>query len=113
MTAYRLVPSPRWSSTTWHITGIALQFVALGMVFCSFLELNDGGSIVPLLAAGLFTLTVGTVARLSTETGKTGQAEIFAAVGGTWLIVSVFGALPYLLAATFARPGIGFPVEVA
>ena len=113
MTAYRLASSPRWSSTTWHITGIALQFVALGMLFCSFLELNDGGSIVPLLAAGLFTLAVGTVARLSTETGKTGQAEIFAAVGGTWLIVSVFGALPYLLAATFARPGIGFPVEVA
>jgi len=34
--------------------------------------------------------------------------DIFAAVGWTWVMITVFGALPYIFAGTFATPGVGF-----
>ncbi len=99
--------------TTLHVTGTALLFVSLMMFVCSFVELSDNNSIYPLLVASIICGFVGGIARLTTKPGVLGQAEIFSAVGGAYLFVSIFGTLPYLFAGTFDHGNSNSLIEFA
>ena len=101
------------TSTTFHVTGTALLFVSAAMFGCAIIEGTTGGSIFPLLLASLISLFFGGLGRLGTKPGLLGQADIFSAVGGAWLFVSLFGALPYLFAGTFNYGGSGLLIQFA
>ncbi|MCB0996438.1 MAG: TrkH family potassium uptake protein [Acidimicrobiales bacterium] len=87
--------------------GVSLVLMVPGMVVSALLEWVDahGDDELPLLAAALFTLVIGTVARQgsSVERARTDPASVFAAVAWTWVACSVAGALPYVFAGTFAH----------
>ena len=92
------------------MAGIALLFVAAGVAVSTLVSLfNQRADSVSLLLATVIVGFAGLLLFTSTKLGKTDQASIFTAVGTTWLIVSLFGTIPYLLAGTFSRTGIGIP----
>lgn len=104
-------PRPRWTTTTGHVTGIALLFVAAGMFASAIIEAVSGTDGQAMILASVLTALPGVTLWLWTRPGSLDRATVFTAVAGTWLVVSAFGALPYLLAGTFQRGGIG-PLEV-
>jgi trk system potassium uptake protein len=85
-----------------HMSGLALAFVAIGMLVSAGVSLADRGPHADELA--LSSLVVALVG-LGTWAGTrvpdvVRPASVFAAVTGTWVAVSVAGALPYVLADT-------------
>lgn len=106
-------PTGRWETTTGQVAGIALLFVAAGMFSTAVVELAGGEQGPAMALAALVTLVAGVTLWLWTRPGQIDRATVYSAVAGTWLIVSAFGALPYLFAGTFHRTGISFPVVLA
>ena len=106
-------PAARWETTTGQVTGIALLFVAGGMFGATVIEVLGGKQGTAMVLAALVTLVPGAVLWLWTRPGQIDRAAVFSAVAGTWLLVSLFGALPYLFAGTFQGTGTGFPVVLA
>ncbi len=102
-----------WTSTTAHVAGIALLFVAAGMVGSALFEVTGGSEAGAILLAALLTALLGLFLRASTRPGTIDRATVFTAVAGTWLVVSAVGTLPYILAGTFERPGAGLAVVLA
>ncbi len=97
-------------STSLHVCGIALLFLSFGMLISALFSLFDERTdLKELLISALVVALFGFILRTGTTLGETDQASIFSAVGSTWLVVSLFGTLPYLLAGTFERAGIGSP----
>ena len=47
-----------------------------------------------------------------TEPGRVHARDVFSAVGWTWMSMTMVGALPFLIAGTFATPGVGFIEQV-
>lgn len=103
----------RWTSTTAHVGGNALLFVALAMALSAVVELVDGDRAPAMFVAAAVTLALGAGMRRWTQTGVLDRTVIFTAVGATWVLVSVVGALPYILAGTFARDGASLLVVLA
>ena len=105
-------PSGR-PNTALHVMGLALAFIALGMIICAVIELassnRDGGA---LLVSAVLTGVVGGVLWLRTVAGSVRTRDVFAAVGWTWVAMTLFGALPYVIAGTFATPGVGFSEQL-
>jgi len=100
--------SGRLANTPLHVLGIALAFVAVGMLVTALQEwLTSDRDSAALLAAGLITATVGAGLWWKTRPGATRSRDVFAAVGWTYATVTAFGALPYVLAGTFAVGGAG------
>ena len=97
----------RWVTTTGHVAGIALLFVAAGMSLGAVIELFDGTEAPAMLVAAAVTAVAGAGLRYATRPGTIDRATVFTAVAGTWLVVSAVGSLPYLLAGTFSRSGVG------
>jgi trk system potassium uptake protein TrkH len=101
-------------STTLHVAGTALLFVGIGVMVSAVIEAATGGEATgAMLIAAAITFGTGAAGRLFTTLGRLERASVFAPVGVTWLAVTVFGALPYILARTFQRPGIGWIVEIS
>lgn len=103
----------RYASTTLHVSGIALSFVAVGMAMSSIVEVastnTDTGA---LLLSTLICAALGGAMWWSTEPGKVHPRDVFSAVGWTWLSMTLVGALPFLIAGTFATPGVDFVEQV-
>ena len=91
------------------MTGIALAFVAVGMAMSAIIELGstnrDTGA---LLVSALVCGAVGGALWWATQPGRVRAREVFAAVGWTWVAMTVLGALPYVIAGTFAIGGADF-----
>ncbi len=103
----------RWANTPLHVLGIALAFVAVGMLVTGAQErLTTDRDSAALLGSGLLTLAAGALLWFKTAPGATRSRDVFAAVGWTWVIVTVFGALPFVLAGTFSVGGAGFAEQV-
>ena len=94
-----------WRSTTAHVGGNALLFVAAAMLLAAAIELVDGDEAPAMFMAAAITVALGAAMRYSTQAGIPDRSTVFTAVGTTWVLVSVVGALPYLLAGTFVREG--------
>jgi len=104
------INSQKIRSTSMHMTGIAVMFVAGGVGLSALTSIFDqrADSLALLLATVILT-SIGALLYTSSKLGETDQASIFTAVGTTWLVVSLLGTIPYLLAGTFSRTGIGIP----
>ena len=69
-------------------------------------ETSAGRDTGALFAGGVVALLLGATLWFITEPGDVRARDVFAAVGWTWLMVTVVGAVPYLLAGTFDVAGI-------
>ena len=103
----------RWASTTGHVTGLALLFMSAGMLVSAIVGLVAGSAGLALLGATAITAFLGIGLSWTTRPGALDHATVFTAVGGTWVAASMVGALPYLLAGTFAVAGRPWTVVVA
>ena len=109
-------PSPlrdRFASTTLHILGIALAAVSLGMLCCTLLEAVTSRR--DTMALGVSALLAGTAGGLLwyvTRPGTIRMRQVFATVAWTWILTTGAGALPFVLAGTFAAPGAGLVEQV-
>ena len=97
----------RIESTTLHVMGIAVAAISLGMFVGGLVEWGstnrDTGALF--LSAAL-ALVLGAALWWLTTPGAVRARDVFAAVGWTWLAVTLVGAVPYLLGGTFDVPGI-------
>ena len=59
-----------------------------------------------LLISGTLALVAGGLLWWVTVPGTVRARDVFSAVGWTWLVVTLVGAVPYLLGGTFDVPGI-------
>lgn len=101
------------ASTPLHIMGIALTAVAVGIAASALVEFGSTNRDVgALLLAAALTGATGSLLWATTTAGNVRSRDIFAAVGWTWLMVTLFGALPYLLSGSFATPGVGFIEQI-
>ncbi len=100
-------------STTLHVMSIAIISVSAAMFITALLERattdQDTGA---LFISGLVTVGLGASMWWVTAPGSVRSRDVFAAVGWTWIAITVIGALPYVLAHTFAVPGVGFTEEL-
>ena len=103
----------RWTSTTASVLGMALLFVAIGMAVATVVALVDGADALALATATGGTALLGAVLFHVATPGSRDVATIFSAVGTTWVAASILGALPYLLAGTFATVGRPWSVVLA
>lgn len=101
------VARPRITSTCLHVMGIAVVMVTLGMVVGGIVEwTTTNRDTHALFGAAAITFAVGALLWWITEPGGVRSRDVFAAVGWTWVSVTVLGALPYLFGGTFAVEGI-------
>ena len=103
----------RVPSTTLHVIGIALAAVSVGMLACALLEaLTTGRDTAALTVSALLAGTAGGLLWHLTRPGEIRKRQVFATVAWTWILTTVAGALPFVLAGTFAAPGVGFVEQV-
>ena len=97
------------ASTTLHVIGIALAAVSVGMLACALLEaLTSHRDTAALAVSALVTGAAGGLLWYGTRPGVIRKRHIFATVAWTWVLITVVGALPFVLAGTFAYGGAGF-----
>lgn len=103
----------RYVSTTLHITGTSMIAVSLGMLVCAVLELfTTDTDTTALAASGAGALILGFSLRRFTSLGELRRRQVFATVGWTWITTTLVGSLPFILAGTFANPGVDFLEQV-
>ncbi len=110
--AVGLGQGPHWRkfrSTTLHVTGISLAAVSAGLLACTLLEaLTTGRDTIALAVSTVLAGIAGGVLWYLTRPGAISKRKVFATVGWTWILTTLVGAVPYLLAGTFAHGGSGF-----
>lgn len=96
-------PSRRWPNLSAHVGGAAVLFVAAGIIVSALVELGAGGDeTAAMLAAAGIAAGAGFLLWRGTEVPeKMTASATFVAVGSTWILASVAGAIPYLLTGTF------------
>ncbi len=103
----------QFSSSTLNVTGISLTAVSLGLLACSVLEaFSTNRDTTALFAATLLIGMTGALLWGFTEPGTLRMRQIFATVGWTWILTTLLGALPYVLAGTFDVGGADFAEQV-
>jgi trk system potassium uptake protein TrkH len=87
-----------------HLAGLTLLFLAPGMVLSAAVEAGVGGpDVVPLLVAPAVLAVVGSAAWRATRVpDRLNATTALAAVAVTWVTAAIGGALPFVLADTFA-----------
>lgn len=105
--ATRLADAPRGvPNTPLHVTGIALSFIAVGMAIGTVVEwASTDVDTVAMLVSTLVCAVAGLGLWRGTRVGSVRTRSVFAAVGWTWLVITLVGALPFLLAGTFGTGG--------
>ncbi len=94
-------------STTLHVMGIAVAAISFGMFVGAVVEWGSTNRDTPaLLISGIIALGLGGMLWWVTVPGTVRARDVFSSVGWTWLVVTLVGAIPYLLGGTFDVPGI-------
>lgn len=97
----------RIRSTTLHVMGIAVAAISVGMLVGGLVEWGstnrDTGA---LFLSAAIALMLGASLWWLTTPGEVRARDVFAAVGWTWLAVTLVGGVPYLLGGTFDVTGI-------
>lgn len=107
-------PSRRVPATVVHICGLALLAIAPGLAISAVVEFVGGGTAGgSLLLCTLIFAVLGGAMWQGTRLGDLAIRTVFASVAWSWMLVSVLGALPFILARTFQRDGVGRWVEMA
>ncbi len=96
-------PSRRRPSLWGHVGGAALLFVSAGIGLSALVELGASGSEVDslTLACGLVAATGAVMWWATTLPERTTAASTFIAVGATWVVAAIGGAVPFVLADVF------------
>ncbi len=103
----------QFGSTVLHVLGVALAAVSVGMLVCALLEAaTTGRDAQALLVSGLIAGVSGGLLWYLTKPGDVDKRTVYATVGWTWIGTTLVGALPYVLAGTFATAGTGFVEQV-
>ncbi|MDE0268902.1 MAG: TrkH family potassium uptake protein [Acidimicrobiaceae bacterium] len=103
----------RYISTTLHIVGTSVVAVSLGMLACGVLEVfTTNTDTVALLLSGMGALILGDLLRRYTSLSEIRSRRVFAAVAWTWITTILIGSFPFILAGTFAAPGVDFLEQV-
>ena len=113
-TAGFTAPSRRIPSTVAHICGLALAVISPGLLIAAIVEFigfGDGGPML-LLCSAIFAV-VGGALWFSTRLGDLAPRTVFAAVAWSWVLVSVMGALPFILTRTFQSGASTVWIEIA
>jgi trk system potassium uptake protein TrkH len=89
-----------------NLVGWLIKFLAPAFLFPVAIALGYGETPWPFLVAGAITFGVGDgCERLTAGRERIGAREGYLAVALVWLLIAVFGAIPYLLAEPqLARP---------
>jgi trk system potassium uptake protein TrkH len=94
---------------TLHLVSTFVAYLSAAFLFPVAIALGYGEPVWPFLAALGITLAVGVTVRLLTAgRQRVGLREGFLVVSLTWLVVPVFGAIPYLLAG---EPQLSNPMD--
>ncbi len=102
-----------YNSTTLHVLGISLVAVAAGMFACALLEaLTTRRDTEALAVSGVIVGVGGTGLWYFTKAGFINKLQVFSTVAWTWIVMTLVGALPYVLGGTFASPGAGLSDQV-
>lgn len=98
-------PSRRRPNLAAHIGGAALLFVAAGILLSAAVEAGAGGDEVGsmTLAAAIVAAAGAALWRTTAIPERTTASSTFVAVGATWTIAAIGGAVPFILAGTFPR----------
>jgi trk system potassium uptake protein TrkH len=92
-----------------NLVGAVLAYLSAGFLFPTAIALGYGEPPWPFLGAGAVTAGAGlALVRLTQGRERVGVREGFLVVALTWLVVPVFGALPYLFAD---EPQLSRPVD--
>ncbi len=89
---------------TVHVVGLALLFLAPGLVFSALIEWGSSTSHdeAALLTSAAACLVVGAAFRRTTVLGDDVRTvSVFSIVAWTWTTCSIFGALPFVLGSMF------------
>ena len=88
--------------------------VSLGMLACAVLEsLTTDTDTLALTISGSVALVIGSSLYYFTSLGELrNRRQVFATVGWTWIITTLIGSLPFILAGTFAIPGTDFAEQL-
>ncbi len=107
-------PSRRVPATVVHICGLALLAIAPGLFLSAVVEFSSGGDAgwILVLCALIFAVVGGGMWQ-GTRLGDLAIRTVFASVAWSWMLVSVLGALPFVLARTFQQEGVSRWIEVA
>jgi trk system potassium uptake protein TrkH len=89
-----------------NLVGALIKWLSLAFLFPAAVALGYGEAVWPFLVAGVATAAFGLgVERATDGKERIGAREGYLVVSLLWLLVAVFGALPYLLAEPqLARP---------
>ncbi len=100
-----VAPRRRLASAPVHLSGVALLFVAGGVVVSAGVAAIDGGPDTPglLWSAAIIGAAGALLRRFTSVPSRVSRTGSFVAVTVAWLVVCAAGALPYLLVGTFAR----------
>ena len=92
-----------------NLVGALVKYLGLAFVFPAAVAAGYGEAVWPFLLAGVLTAGFGVRARARRRAGKesVGAREGYLVVSVVWLLVAVFGAIPYLL----AEPQLSRPVD--
>lgn len=92
----------RIDSPLLHITGLALLWISVGLAIATVVEFSysDPDGFALMASTGIFG-GAGYALMRTTKIERLDTAQAFAVVGWTWVIVSLAGAVPYILAGTF------------
>ena len=103
----------RHVSAPLHVTGISVTAAAVGMLVCAVLELaTTNTDTLALTVSGLAAAALGGSLWFFTTSGEPRHSQVFYAVGSTWVTTTLIGALPFVLAGTFATAGTGLAEQV-
>ncbi len=86
-----------------HIGGAALLFVAAGVIVSALVEAGAGGDQFGalMLSAAVVAAVGGALWRTTTLPAKTTAGGTFVAVGVTWIVAAMGGAVPFVLTGSF------------
>ncbi len=93
---------------TLNLVGWLVKYLAVAFLLPSAIAVGYGEAVWPFLVAAVVTAASGLALQLATDgRERIGAREGYLVVGLLWLLVAVFGALPYLL----AEPQLSRPAD--
>ena len=109
--AFAPIRTPRYSVDvlgSLNLVGWLLQFLGVAFLFPTAVAIIYGEAVWPFLASGAITSGFGwTLHALTSGKEAVGAREGYLVVSLVWLLIAVFGSLPYLL----AEPQLSRPID--
>lgn len=101
-----ITDSDRYQSIVLHVGGLTVAMTGCGIMASAVVDVIMGGpDAVSMAGCGFLTALVGYYAwRLTEVPAKLRTVDVFAVVVVAWLLLGVFGGIPYLVTGTLTRP---------